>query len=396
MPTFLDQFVDPTDPNRVAAFAAPAPAPVRVLGWTLDPESYASLHERVTRRSHAERIAALKGLQYAGEIADGPPVQATGGQPQGYYVPSDTIVGCELAQQMGIRHEGDLFGGVVPHAYVSTKAISHGLFGSQPAAPPEWDAALAPRIRSSVLDGYTAFSKADARAAGRSLLAAGSVRVKPVRATGGRGQSVALDADALDRQIAEAPNLETDGLVLERNLRKPRTLSIGQVSVGAMRVSYYGLQRLTRNHKGDWVYGGSDLTCVCGDLDVLHGMPLAPSLKLAINQARAYHAAVMETFPGFMASRINYDVAQGRDDAGRWCSGVLEQSWRIGGATGAEIAAMEVFRAEPHRQQVRASCVEVFGEAELPPGARVYFSDIDPAVGRLTKYSFVEPHADPT
>ena len=89
-------------------------------------------------------------------------------------------------------------------------------------------------------------------------------------------------------------------------------------------------------------------------------------------------------------------MAQGQDDAGRWCSGVLEQSWRVGGASGAEIAAMEVLRDQPERTLVRASCVEVYGDAELPPGASVYYSDTDPAVGRLTKFSFVEPHADAT
>ena len=58
--------------------------------------------------------------------------------------------------------------------------------------------------------------------------------------------------------------------------------------------------------------------------------------------------------------------------------------------------ARSVPRPSPDAAQVRASCVEVFGEARLPPGARVYFNDVDPAVGRLTKYSFVEAHADPT
>jgi hypothetical protein len=247
-----------------------------------------------------------------------------------------------------------------------------------------------------VLKGYTAFAAEDARRAGRALLLGGSVRVKPVRATGGRGQSVATDAASLDQELAGLQDIETDGVVLERNLRTPRTLSVGQVSVGGQCVSYYGLQRLVQNHAGHWVYGGSDLTAVRGDMLALRAMPLTPMLRLAVDQARAYHEAVVQSFPGFMASRINYDVAQGHNDAGRWCSGVLEQSWRIGGASGAEIAALEVLRDQPERALVRASCFEVFGEAALPPGARVYYSGIDPAVGRLTKYSFVEPHADAT
>jgi hypothetical protein len=122
---------------------------------------------------------------------------------------------------------------------------------------------------------------------------------------------------------------------------------------------------------------------------------LAPALRLAIDQAAVFHAAVVDSFPGFMASRINYDVAQGQDRSGLWHSGVLEQSWRVGGATGAEVAALEVFKDQPERSLVRASCFEVFGETELPPGACVNYSGDDPEVGRLLKYSFVETHVDP-
>jgi hypothetical protein len=72
---------------------------------------------------------------------------------------------------------------------------------------------------------------------------------------------------------------------------------------------------------------------------------------------------------------------------------VLEQSWRAGGATGAEIAALEAFRADPEREVVTAECVEVYGECDVPEGAVVYFRGVDPKAGQLTKYTIVEPHA---
>ncbi|RZI94627.1 MAG: DUF3182 family protein, partial [Variovorax sp.] len=228
------------------------------------------------------------------------------------------------------------------------------------------------------------------------LLPRGSVRVKPARATGGRSQWVVRDAMALDEVLAGLSTIARDGVVLERNLRNPRTLSVGQAIIGTTRMSYHGLQRLVRNHAGEFVYGGSELTVVRGDLEDLLGLQLEPALRLAIDQARMYHAVVVSSFDGFIASRINYDVAQGLDDTGRWCSGVLEPSWRVGGASAAEIAAMEVLHDDPERMQVRASCVEVYGGAEPPAGGCVYYDDIDPAVGRITKFSFVEPHADPT
>jgi hypothetical protein len=94
------------------------------------------------------------------------------------------------------------------------------------------------------------------------------------------------------------------------------------------------------------------------------------------------------------ASRINYDVVLGRDAAGRSRCAVLEQSWRVGGATGPELAALEVFRNAPTCNRVRANCVEIFGESPPPPPhATVYFRGIDPKAGRLTKYTFLEPDA---
>lgn len=362
-----------------------------VLAWSVDPAHYAGAHELATRRALARRIAALKGYAYWGEVGGPPP-------PYGrvYLVPSDTLTNVAFARSMGLQDEGDLFGGVVPHPFVATKAITHGLVDADAVAPHGWVPALAPRIQRAVLAGHTAFSECDARRAGRALLREGSVRVKPVRASGGRGQSVVRDATALDCVLAKLPTLASDGVVLERNLQTLRTLSVGQCTIGATRVGYYGVQRLAKNHAGEDVYGGSDLTVVRGGLDALCAMPLTPALRLAVDQARAYHVAVLARFDGFFASRINYDVAQGRDDAGLWCSGVLEQSWRVGGASGAEIAAMEVFRDQPACRLVRASCVEVYGEAELPPGAHVYYSDTDPVVGRLTKYSLVEAHAHAT
>ena len=103
----------------------------------------------------------------------------------------------------------------------------------------------------------------------------------------------------------------------------------------------------------------------------------------------------MAEFPGFFASRRNYDIAQGSDAQGRRRSGVLEQSWRLGGASGAEIAALEAFRADPNLQSVRAATVELYGEGHPPPPrAVVYFEGIDPTVGPMTKFAMLKPDAD--
>jgi hypothetical protein len=95
------------------------------------------------------------------------------------------------------------------------------------------------------------------------------------------------------------------------------------------------------------------------------------------------------------ASRRNYDVIQGLDAAGRRRSGVLEQSWRVGGASGAEVAALEAFRADPALRTVRTSTVEVYGEGvPPPPHAVVYFRGVDDQVGPITKYAMVEANGN--
>ena len=190
----------------------------------------------------------------------------------------------------------------------------------------------------------------------------GPVRIKQVLATGGHGQSVARDAAELQRQLEaiDPSEVVSHGLVLEENLSEVRTFSVGQVKVGDLTASYFGQQRLTRNNRGAEVYGGSDLTVVRGDFDALLAQDSSPEIRSAIGQAQRYNAAVIACYPGFFASRNNYDIVLGRDAAGRSRSGVLEQSWRLGGATGAEIAALEVFR----------------NRARPQPGARVRYRDL--------------------
>ena len=133
---------------------------------------------------------------------------------------------------------------------------------------------------------------------------------------------------------------------------------------------------------------------VRGDFDALSRVPLLEGVRIAVEQARTYDAAT-SVFSGMFASRRNYDVAQGLDARGQQRSGVLEQSWRIGGATGAEIAALEAFRSDPGLQIVRASTYEIYGKSETPPPhATVYFRGIDERIGLLTKYTAVEVHGD--
>jgi hypothetical protein len=205
------------------------------------------------------------------------------------------------------------------------------------------------------------------------------------------------DLDELDAVLAslDEMHLARHGLVLERNLNQVRTCSVGQVRVGEWLLSYHGQQRLTLNHRGAQVYGGSSLHLVRGDFEALLAQPLDVQTRTAVEQAVVYHRVALHCFPGLIASRCNYDIAQGLDDAGAWHSGVLEQSWRIGGASGAEIAALHAWRETPSLRWVEASTHEVYGDdAVVPADAQVHFDGVDPVVGRLVKYATVDARGD--
>jgi hypothetical protein len=194
----------------------------------------------------------------------------------------------------------------------------------------------------------------------------------------------------------DAEEMARSGVVVEQNLAEVTTYCVGQVRVADFVGTYYGTQHLTTNNDGAEVYGGSDITMARGDFDALWALRLPEDVQLAVRQASVYDKTAGECFDGFYASRRNYDVAQGRDAVGRHHSGVLEQSWRVGGATAAEIVALEAFKADASLQTVRALACEAYGEPRaLPAGAAVFFRGIDPKVGALTKYAWTQPHADP-
>jgi hypothetical protein len=348
---------------------------------------HASEHERCTLQLFVRRLAALKGWDDGGDFD---PARAAGPL---YFVPACTLTRDE-ADSLGIQGPDGLFGGVVPQRFVATKAISHPLVAEDAAAPAGWCKEFAAHVGDAVLDGYSVFSAEDAWTAGERLLARGRLRAKPVRATGGRDQQVVRDAAELRRLIdgLDVQELREHGLVLEEDLEDVTTFSVGLVHVDDLTASYYGVQKLTPGHDGQMVFGGSDLTVVRGGFEALLRTELAPDVLRAVEQARRYEDAVRACYPGFYASRRNYDILLGRDAQGRRRSAVLEQSWRAGGATGAELAALEVLRADPGRNRVRTCTVEVFGDSpEPPPHATVYFRGQDGEVGQLTKYAMVLP-----
>ncbi len=76
-------------------------------------------------------------------------------------------------------------------------------------------------------------------------------------------------------------------------------------------------------------------------------------------------------------------------------AGVLEQSWRIGGASGAEILALAAFRRDPARRRISCATVEVYDQqCAVPADAFVYFRDDGAGAGPAIKYAVELDDAD--
>jgi hypothetical protein len=344
-------------------------------------------HEGITLLAVAETVAKLKRYDFAGRYDS-----ATTYPGHVYFVPDDTMISA-AAQALGIASAIDLFGGVVPHAFMKTKAITHDLVDIEAERPPGWSPAFAARIRDVVLPGYTVFSARAARVAATRLWAHGAVRVKDPLGSGGRGQSLATSMNELETILEAVPasDLAQHGLVLETNLAGVRTSSVGQVTLDGLdlTLSYHGVQRATTDNKGRMAYGGSDLVCVRGGWEAVVRLRLSAEVRKAVAQARQYDDATRE-YPGFMASRRNYDVGQGIDSTGQPRSGVFESSWRAGGASSAEMAALTAFTQDPTLTVVHASSVEEYGDGIEPPrGAMVHFEGVDAKAGPIIRYTAI-------
>src|ERR1700758_755087 len=87
----------------------------------------------------------------------------------------------------------------------------------------------------------------------------------------------------------------------------------------------------------------------------LDNLPIDSEVRLATTQARTYDRNANQ-YPGFLASRRNYDVGRGIAGTGQWRSGVFEASWGSGGASIAELAALTALRfGKPRKPPARRS-----------------------------------------
>ena len=341
-------------------------------------------HETVTHIAIARRLANLRNATYCGVWNE----NSCGANL--YLIPDDTLVASELATFAKTTSRLELFGGSVPFPFVMTKAITHSTIADAQATPVGWSNELGTCLKGMVLSGYSAFCAADACGAGILLLGEGPLRIKPLQERGGVGQLVIAEKSALVPALDSIDFEGERGIVLEQNLTEVETFSVGFVSIGSEIISYVGTQEITPNNHGLLVYGGSELFISRGGLEELLAQPLNADWRRAIKLSAAFERAAFLAYPDIKATRRNYDVAKGRDSAGEVRWGVLEQSWRLGGASTAEVLAFQFFARNVARATISACCRERYGNnIAIPPNAEVFYRDSDSRVGPMAKYALI-------
>src|SRR5688572_9654318 len=135
------------------------------------------------------------------------------------------------AARLGVREAGDLFGGVVPHAFIATKLVSHPSVSGDSPVPDGWSRDLAGRLADAVLPGFSVFHRVDALAAFDALSPLGRVSFKLARGIGVNGQHLVDRREDLLAVLDGLPDgeLERHGASLEQDLQDATTYSIGMV-----------------------------------------------------------------------------------------------------------------------------------------------------------------------
>jgi hypothetical protein len=335
----------------------------------------------------AERIARL--LQYDYGQARSAAVDA---RQRIYFVPDHTLTSVE-AERLGVHSDRDLFGGVVPHAFVATRAATHAPVSADAEVPQSWSYALARILAGCVLRGYSAFSHEDARLAAQRLL-----RTGPVRLNGGDNElayDMLSDMDEFDEALDAIPVIDVAarGVVVEQALAEQTTYVVGRARVGNECVSYVGTRRAARIESGRPIHAGCDLAVVPGYFTALDRIGLSAEACDAVLKAARYDEAISHAYRSSFASRRSYDVVLGHDRHGAQRMGVRGPSWHVSAESPAEIAAMAAFRDVPGLQCLRAATYEAIGEVDVPSDAMVYYRNADVDGGMLTKYCTIDVQA---
>lgn len=347
--------------------------------------------DKMTQQLLSQRLATLLNLQLVTlkEHSDRDSLDPN----DCYYLPSHTLL-LQEADALGIKSLHDLYGGVVPYAFLLNKTLSHPIHHPSMNSPEGWNNDLALSLKPFVLAGYSAFNTQDALWTAEGMIHDGPLRIKLANADAGRGQWIVSNHEEVVDLLNQAqyqPFFE-QGVIFEEALYNTVTFSIGQTEIGNQTISYCGEQEVAMDLKDKPAYGGSTISVVRGGYDQLDTALIFDQHKEALRLVQQYERHIFNAFPQIYASRRNYDVLQGTNANGHKRLSVIDHSWELGGASMAEVLALEVFAADSSLHRIRTWTKERYvSDANAVERSDQIYCEAPEQTGWLVKSAGVEP-----
>ena len=355
------------------------------------------------------KLAHYRNLRIVDKIAS--IFERFGGIDQGktYYVADKTIVlefteNQKLIKDALIESEKDFFGGIVPRAYQSTKAIMHPLVSREAACPLGWSHEFSQELvhLDLVLPGFTVFNIEDIRTAFNHLYDKGvyQIRLKDPLGYLGMNQFIVTSFQELEQfisdKIVDNEKLEQYGLVVEENLcpEDLKIYSVSFVTVGFHQVQCIGVQRFSQG-----LYAGTDFVImqtgkyILPELLARVGIFNNEDAQVIIDKALLFRALLNKHIPEIKTARFNLDIVSGI--ASIYSNGtcelvkrfaLLEQSFRVGGASAAEIWGLEYLLCHPSVDAVCASTYYRYGDEayQTVSGEENLYCGVDSRLGSIS------------
>lgn len=340
-----------------------------------------SRHVVASVEAIAARLAKLTGARL------GSTAQHFDDADRTFFVPTFSLI----RQSHPELDANQFWGGCVDQEFMTTKLATHPAWAEEDALPTGWKPQFARDLEGAALIGFSVFSYDHAARAGAFLLDKRKIRLKDPYASGGKKQSVVQNNHELEAFLRSLPESDfSRGMVIEEDIENSSTYSVGQISLTGLTMSYLGRQYSANDRSGESVYAGSRLYVVRGDWEALRTRLRMPVAHRIIESARRYDSAAEQHF-GLVASRKNYDVLVGPVTEDGFCCGVLEQSWRVGGASPAEILALEALTADNSVSALKVVVRETYGAApQLAADDFVVYAGEDDQGQPLHKYARIE------
>lgn len=249
------------------------------------------------------------------------------------------------------------------------------------------------RMGGLVLPGVRVTSPSEVCAGYKKLKKGATVRAKQVDCSDGQGQykiGSKREAKRIARKLQDV--LDNQGMILESQIKDPKTISIGFGVIGDEQYSFIAHQRdekfiaydpdldedTERNR-----YMGADVTVARGDISSLRKLEsITQEEQKAIDTAQAFYALFKEEY-GIRTTRISFDYMYGNKEKrfgrkGGMIGGITDITARPGGTDPALVLAARELQKDPSLTSVSATVkLDYTNSEEVPENATMFIADPD-------------------